>query len=99
MLIAILVLAALAAVGFFAWKSSQPTPIMKIKDGAHTAVEVVKKAADVNNDGKVTVADAVAVAKNVKTQTKRVVKNVKAEAGRAKRKYGGKVNKKKVEEA
>lgn len=75
-----------AVVAYFARKSSQPSPILKIKDGAHQAVAAAKNVADVNNDGKVTVADAI-----------EVVKNVKAEATRAKRKYGGKVKKKKAE--
>jgi uncharacterized protein (UPF0333 family) len=87
----------LAVVAYFARKSSQPSPILKIKDGAHQAVASAKNVADVNNDGKVTVADAVEVVQNIKAEAKRAVKNVKAETARAKRKYGGKVKKKKAE--
>jgi methyl-accepting chemotaxis protein len=86
-----------AVVAYFARKSSQPSPILKIKDGAHQAVAAAKNVADVNNDGKVTVADAIEVVQNVKAEAKRAVKNFKAETARAKRKYGGKVKKKKAE--
>lgn len=70
-------------VGYFAWKSTQPTPALKIKDGFKQAAEAAKDVADVNDDGKVNFQDAV-----------QVVHNAKAEVKRAKKKYGGKVKKK-----
>lgn len=88
MLIGFVLLAIVAVCGFYAWHSSQPTFTSKVKDGAEKTVEKAKDVADVNNDGKVSLQDAVQVAKNVK-----------AEAGRVKRKYGGKVKKAKKTEA
>jgi hypothetical protein len=82
----ILLLAAVAVVGYFAYKSTEPTPALKIKSGAKEALESAKasveKVADVNKDGKVDIKDAVAA-----------VQNVKAEVKRVKKKYGGKVKK------
>lgn len=86
MLLFLVVSFVLAVVGYFAWKSAQPTPVLKLKDGAKQAVAAAKDIADVNNDGKVNVQDAL-----------QVVKNAKAEVKRAKKKYGGKVKKKKTE--
>lgn len=84
MLIGIVTVICLGVVAYFAWKSVQPTPVLKIKDGAKQAVAAAKNVADVNNDGKVNVKDAIHVAQNVKAEVKR-----------AKKKYGGKVKKKK----
>jgi polyhydroxyalkanoate synthesis regulator phasin len=82
---------ALAILGYYAWKVNQPAPLVKIKETAKitatVAKEVAKDIVDVNNDGKVNLQDAA-----------QVVKNVKAEVKRAKRKYGGKVKKKASEE-
>jgi hypothetical protein len=86
MLLWVITVVAFSAVIYFALKSTQPSPALKIKDGTQKMVVTVKDVVDVNNDGKVNVKDAVQVAKNVK-----------AEATRAKKKYGGKVKKKKSE--
>jgi hypothetical protein len=86
MLISILVISAVCAVVYFAWKSAQPKPILKIKEGVQQTVATTKKIVDVNNDGKVDVRDAAKIVTNIKSETKR-----------AKKKYGGKVKKKKTE--
>lgn len=83
-----LLIAALAVVGYFAFKSTEPTPTLKMKAGAKEAIDSAKagleKVADVNKDGKVDMKDAIAA-----------VENVKAEVKRTKKKYGGKVKKSK----
>jgi hypothetical protein len=82
----ILLLAVLVVVGYFAFKSTEETPALKIKSGAKEAIDSAKagleKVADVNKDGKVDMKDAMAA-----------VQNVKAEVKRVKKKYGGKVKK------
>ena len=97
----IILISGLALATVFAWKNTKSAPVsglkLKIKDGADKAISTAKDIADVNNDGKVDFADAVAAVKNVEAETKRVVKSAKAQAGKAKKKYGGKVKKQKPE--
>ena len=92
-----LIIVALAVVMFFAWKSSEPTPALKIKAGAKEALDSAKaeleKVADVNKDGKVDFQDAVAAAQNVKKEVVKDVAIVKEEVKKVKKKYGGKVKK------
>lgn len=83
MLVAIIVVVLIAsAAGYYAWKSSQPTFVKKVSEGVTKTAEKAADVADVNKDGKVDIKDVIKVAKNVK-----------AEAGRVKKKYGGKVKK------
>lgn len=83
MLVAIFVIILITSVcGFYAWNSTQPTFPSKAKDGVKKTVEKAADVVDVNNDGKVDIKDVIKVAKAAK-----------AEAGRVKKKYGGKVKK------
>jgi hypothetical protein len=83
MLLALCVIVLIAGVcGFYAWNSSQPIFTSKAKDGVKKTVEKAVDVVDVNNDGKVDIKDVIKVAKAAK-----------AEAGRVKKKYGGKVKK------
>jgi hypothetical protein len=76
----------LAVVTYFAWKSVQPSPILKIKDTAKTVVNTAKDIVDVNNDGKVNLADAVATVNTVKKTGKKVVKKTVKKISGAKKK-------------
>jgi len=71
----IILISGLALATFFAWKNTKSAPVsglkLKIKDGADKAISTAKDIADVNNDGKVDFADAVAAVKNVEAETKR----------------------------
>jgi hypothetical protein len=72
---------------FFVWKKN------KKHDAVVKITEAVEKVADVNNDGKVDLADAFAAVENIKKEVVKDVAVANETVKKVRKKYGGKVKK------
>jgi hypothetical protein len=83
----LLALVVVVGVTFFVWKNN------KKHDAVVKVTKAVEKVADVNNDGKVNLADAFAAAENIKKEVVKDVAVAKETVKKVRKKYGGKVKK------
>lgn len=75
-------------IGFLIWENRKNETLLKVKNAA-------EKFADVNKDGKVDLADAIAASNIIKEEIVEDVAVVKEEVKKVRRKYGSKVKKNK----
>ena len=89
----ILVLVALAVIGFFFWKNNKTNAtVVSVVSHAQKAVDKVVDVLDANNDGKVNFADVVTASSAIATEVVKDAELVKEKVKRGRKKYGGKVN-------
>ena len=90
----ILVLVALAVIGFFFWKNNKTNAtVVSVVSHAQKAVDKVVDVLDANNDGKVNFADVVTASSAIATEVVKDAELVKEKVKRGRMKYGGKVKK------
>lgn len=90
----ILVLVALAVVGFFVWKNNKKhAAVASVVSHTQKAVDKVVDVLDANNDGNVNFADVVAASSAIKKEVVKDAELVKEKVKSGRKKYGGKVKK------